>query len=306
MDTALPSESPLCTLCSNIDFAQYFCREVGVHRGNDLWPCAGPNAVRMGFLEELMERSSRCAFCRLVVNAICKRRALHLWKSPQKLLEIDPREGPSTSESLINDTYRIGIATRTVSDSTIRSDSFRDHVGTIQLSGDSAPKIGKNKVIHGRKMGQRQVDFRLVKRWLYICENTHGSLCGTTESYEQDGIGGMTAPKDLFVIDVRRMCICKSPPRARYLALSYCWPTKYDPFTTTQSNVSEMLTPRSLDKYGDFLPAAINDAIQLQHWLLGESYLWVDSDVIGLVGYKFCPHNQPIAHLKAPTGCPTG
>ena len=254
----------------------------------------------MGFLEELMERGSRCAFCRLVVNAVCKRRALHLWKSPQQLLEserlnktqteyfiysyffasdsgVDPREGPSpTPESLINDTYRIGIATRTVSNSTIPSNDFRDHVGTIQLSGDSAPKIGKNEVFHGRKIGQRQVDFRLVKRWLYICENTHGSLCGTTESYELDGIGGMTAPKDLFVIDVGRMCICKSPPRARYLALSYCWPTKYDPFTTTQSNVLEMLAPRSLDKYGDFLPAAINDAIQVVQ-LLGESYLWVDS-----------------------------
>jgi hypothetical protein len=32
----------------------------------------------------------------------------------------------------------------------------------------------------------------------------------------------------------------------------------------------------------------------------------VDSDVIGLVGYKFCPRNQPTAYLKAPTGCPTG
>ena len=294
---SLPN-SQLCTTCSAIDFASYFSREIHCHRGRLKWPSAGPDAIRLGYLDELVDRSSRCAFCRLAVETCSRRKLRHQWKTPNHLLRedlvkgtrteyyiysylfanesgIDPRAGrPLSSPPLLNEAYRIGIATRVLSDANAKTVPETDEVGIIQLCGTDAPKIGKNRLFYGRRLGC-QFNIELARHWLDICERYHGETCQISPVAAWNGSKLENTPRNLLVIDLLGMCICELPANARYVALSYCWP-RGKVFTTTRSNLEDMRTLGSLKRHANRLCAPINDAIQFTQ-VLDEPFLWVDS-----------------------------
>ncbi|KAF2673733.1 HET-domain-containing protein [Microthyrium microscopicum] len=300
----VPAESRLCSICSTIDFHDYFCREVNCSRAHTTpqgYPAAGQSALRLGLVEELLERSDACAFCRLVIQAICKRRQVHRWTSSKQLAEREKLKQNKTelfvySYMFANDAgmdlvdrssiasmnpdnavFRIGIASRTMSNGIERADPFQDQIGVIQLAAKDAHKIGKSTRFHGRPFNNGPVDIGLAKYWINICQDAHGKLCDINSTIEPEEDVKSTRPKELYVVDVQRLCVKKLPPRARYVALSYCWPIE-GAFSTVRSNLSALEAPGALSKneFGNKLPLAVQNAIQLVD-MLEESYLWVDS-----------------------------
>ena len=111
----------------------------------------------------------------------------------------------------------------------------------------------------------------LARDWLNECETHHKQRC----SLPDDAIGGSAPPRDLLVVDVLRMNLCRMPPGSRYIALSYCWP-KVNTFVTTKSIVTELYNPGALSDNEGRMIQAIQDAIRCVSEL-GERYLWVDA-----------------------------
>ncbi|OTA86894.1 hypothetical protein M434DRAFT_59200, partial [Hypoxylon sp. CO27-5] len=109
----------------------------------------------------------------------------------------------------------------------------------------------------------------LANYWLDLCETYHGARCNG------DMLTSDLGPKDLLVIDVNQKCVTKLPKGAKYLALSYCWPTR-KMFSALLSNLDELSCPGALGHRWSELPPVIQDTINLTSEF-GEGYLWVDA-----------------------------
>ncbi|KAL9609351.1 MAG: hypothetical protein Q9167_005876 [Letrouitia subvulpina] len=144
----------LCEICKDIDFKQYFQREIGAHAYEDGLVGASKDALRLGLFKEIVEKSFSCPFCHLVASAICRRRTSWTFSPEQqvaanseqkKVMECwiysysyachDPEKAEAETAN------RIGVATRIVEDF---FSSPEDHAGDIQLLADDAWRIGKS------------------------------------------------------------------------------------------------------------------------------------------------------------------
>lgn len=284
----------LCDVCANINFAEYFQREVNVHRVNDDLVSGNRDARRLGYLKEVHGRSNHCSFCRLAVKALCKRWLPSEWVSPERFVEqsceqgtemecfiysysyadngeFDPTSAQFMESSVSEKVNRIGIGVRAPTATTI---PYLDHAGDIQLLATSAAKVGKSSLFYGRVIDPMRVKISLIQQWLSLCENQHGRLC-ETPAFEPEDASPTVPPKDLLVVDVQGMCLCLLPEGRRYIALSYCWPNKVT-FVTTQTIFAELFDTGSLKGKMASLCQAIQDAIHCVNEL-GETYLWVDA-----------------------------
>ncbi|KAF8854543.1 HET-domain-containing protein, partial [Acephala macrosclerotiorum] len=143
----------------------------------------------------------------------------------------------------------------------------------INLAYSSGENIGIGPSFYGRIVNRPRTNMDLAKSWLEECVNLHGSLCenpGKSNDYER------TAPQDLRVIDVQYMCLVMLPPGSRYIALSYCWGSSNQHFTTTKSRIAELEKRKSLERIFSSLSGTIQDAIHCVREL-GERFLWVDA-----------------------------
>jgi Heterokaryon incompatibility protein (HET) len=286
----------LCAVCANIDFGEYFRSETHVRRHDGYWVRPSEDAVRLGYLEEVFERSIYCSFCRLTIKALCRRWERSMWQTPQELVDQSKKDGemmecyiysylyaenkgydgassvslPKTKNS--QQVYRIGIATCPPTDPP--SNTHVKQAGDIQLSASSVSCLGKGSLFHGRALDSGRANIRLAREWLDLCKSEHGEICECPAIELKDAISP-ASPKDLLVIDVRRMCLFQMPEGSRYLALSYRWPTR-DVFKTTEATLPELLIAGSLEAKVVALPQTIRDAICCVEEL-GEAYLWVDA-----------------------------
>jgi hypothetical protein len=285
----------LCSVCEDIDFEKYFQCEVNVCRGDGYLVSGSKDAVRLGHLKEIYERGVFCAFCRLAIQALCRRWWRYKWVSSKELLERDSREGlkiecyifsylcadnngldPLSSvskadHSISERAYRIGIGTRVPTDKAI---PYLDHAGDIQLSASSAAKMKKGVMFYGSAIDPSRVNMKLARDWLTRCEVQHGQFC-ELPAIDYKAAMPLEPPRDLLVIDVQSMCLCQLPLGSRYIALSYCWPTK-GALVTTQTTLNEFLVAESLTKKMANLPRCIQDTIQCVKEL-EERYLWIDA-----------------------------
>ncbi|KAH8589199.1 heterokaryon incompatibility protein-domain-containing protein, partial [Bisporella sp. PMI_857] len=121
----------------------------------------------------------------------------------------------------------------------------------------------------------------LLKHWIHICQDTHGSACGSPP-----WAAGVGWPQSLRLIDVKRSCIVTPPDKIRYVALSYVWGTlpsgifkrnwlsmKPAHMRTCDSTIQSLQKEDSLLQAK--LPTTIREAMSLID-NLGETYLWVD------------------------------
>lgn len=113
-----------------------------------------------------------------------------------------------------------------------------------------------------------------VRGWITRCEKDHGH-CKVSEANQQ-----IFQARPTWLVDVRRMCLVKSEPGQRYVALSYLCAT--DGFKTTKNNIADLQKPGALQNIaeagidGKKITPTVLHAIQLTA-RLGENYLWVDS-----------------------------
>ena len=287
----------LCSTCANIDLKEYFRREIHVQRLDKEFACPSGDAIQLGCLGDIVNRSESCSFCRLIIEALCRRWAPPGGFTPQELLDVDRAEGgenicelfsylyadnrgsnPAAVDSLVEErdlqrAYRIGIGVSTPWDPyEIRAK--KGHWGDIQLSAISAAQHGMPRLFHGRVFDSERVNMGMARDWLSECETHHKQRCSLPDM----AIGGSASPagpRDLLAVDVLRMNLCRMPHGSRYIALSYCWP-KVNTFVTTKSNVTELYVPGALKVNRERIIQTIQDAIQCVSEL-GERYLWVDA-----------------------------
>lgn len=155
----------------------------------------------------------------------------------------------------------------------------RYHAGDIQLMRESAKQIGLAEGYYGRALRHEKVDMRLAKEWLRDCEVLHSELCSKPGLDRGKEVFDVRLPKKVMVVDIDRGCLVMLPAGARYIALSYCWPSKGGAFVTTQANKNELMIVGAISAEEDGgvpISDTIRDAISCTRDL-GEQYLWVDS-----------------------------
>lgn len=294
----------LCPTCCGIDFAQYFQQEMHVQWNKDSSPFfVGPNpdAIRIGSLADVYSASQSCTFCNLVLAALCRNQSLWKWTSPHNYIERIIENGLLKDPAIYLYSYlyaedspdgigialnserddpqnssrrglQLGIGLRRLTSNT-QSRPFLDRAAVINLVSSSCKDIGIGHSFYGRIVNPFRANMDLAKSWLEECVNSHGNLCedlGRKNDYER------IAPQDLRVIDVQNMCLVKLPPGSRYVALSYCWGSSNQHFTTKQSEIAELEMMKSLERIFSSLSGTIQDAIHCVHEL-GEKFLWVDA-----------------------------
>ncbi|KAL8808869.1 MAG: hypothetical protein Q9200_003933 [Gallowayella weberi] len=287
----------LCFKCSEIDLAQYFREELHVLRQSSGFVGPAPGAVRLCSLMELYTTSSTCAFCGLVIAALCNFWEPQNWTSPNDFIEwahaLDdvsgiylysylyaedpPRDALTPIPKDANDSgtrrsFRLGIALRERAE---RNRPYLDHAADIQLLSTSSCHIGLGSSFYGRVINPARANLHLASEWLDECENGRQGLCETTA---RDGNVAYTriAPYNLRVIDVNSMSLVLLPQRSKYIALSYCWGQSNRHFITTNSNVAELHAKGSLQRTFPLLPRTIQDAINCVREI-GRNFLWVDA-----------------------------
>jgi hypothetical protein len=291
------STGTLCSKCSKIDLAQYFREELHVLRQISGFVGPAPRAVRLCSLTELHTTSDTCAFCGLVIAALCKRWVPENWTSPDDYIdwtdtlddvsgiylysylhaEDPPRDAVISTpkdayDSRTRRSFRLAIALRERSE---HNRPYLDHAADIQLLSTSSCHIGSGPTFHGRVVNSARANLHLASEWLDECENGHQDLCEIAA-----GGGNVahakTAPHNLRVIDVNSMSLVLLPQRSKYVALSYCWGQSNRHFITTNSNFAELQARGSLQRRFPLLPRTIQDAINCVREI-GRDFLWVDA-----------------------------
>lgn len=244
-------ESHLCDICRHIDFKFLVKNRL-----------PSKHAIKLGLLRETV-RKDRCAFCRMVVNAISITYKVNV-------VEKLENEAKDTFCELLNDEKKTRSSERVYPlEIMIYNDNGAidsgDDMATIQcLSDEKSPRPNE-----GRLVSTNQADITQLKKWIHTCEHVHPS---------SDSDRAKVLPhRDLFlcVIDVQRECIVKAPQECRYMALSYVWGGPQE-LQYTKATQSELEKPKGLSIDDLRLPRTIKDAMLLVS-RFDERYLWVDS-----------------------------
>ncbi|KAH7029941.1 hypothetical protein B0J12DRAFT_539089, partial [Macrophomina phaseolina] len=128
--------------------------------------------------------------------------------------------------------------------------------------------IDGGTIFHGRTI-RRQVDFDLLRSWIWTCDEAHGRLCSSYPFKEA------TKPSRLIDIDLTCVKMVKQANDLAYAALSYVW----GPHTTKQRELNERTKSRleARDGLSDSqVPRTIRDAMTVCS-KIGIRYLWADA-----------------------------
>jgi hypothetical protein len=224
----------------------------------------------LGSLMEIRERSYRCPFCKLVLQAAQEQTENVLSEEPANSLiccaswQIDGHEIDSSGLSTTARTRRIRLHWN--------SSDFQDSY--IVLLGDPSENAADSLFL-GRRIGSDIDTVQLMRTWLNLCEEYHGPIWGC---HAGDRFEHMRSRPYFGVVDVVEMKLTSLPRGSRYVALSYTWPDSSHStrFTTKKGHITSLQIPNGLQRYIDIFPRAIRDSFDLLR-RLGERYLWVDS-----------------------------
>lgn len=136
----------------------------------------------------------------------------------------------------------------------------------------------KNRYFFGRVVKSAEVSVKLLKSWLYRCEDWHGEAC------EEDGIAGRRLPDNLRLIDVEKRQITKPSKSVsvEYVTLSYVWGVDemkdagIEPAELHRADIQRDENGDEITPLPEKLPQTIEDTITLTSDL-GFQYLWVDA-----------------------------
>ncbi len=144
--------------------------------------------------------------------------------------------------------------------------SFNEQNRIVPLADNASSGL-----FFGRRVKERQIDFRLLKKWVRWCQRWHDRGCERLIFESEEAL----VPPYFKVIDVRRQCVVDTSLGSRYLALSYVWGSAQS-LLATKTNILELQKPGSLALLSERICTTIKDAIRLVS-KLGERYIWVDS-----------------------------
>ncbi|KAA8909376.1 heterokaryon incompatibility protein-domain-containing protein [Sphaerosporella brunnea] len=264
---ALSGERVLCDVCEALEITR---AKFVIQPGDDDAEFA---AIReLGFLDEIINKP-KCPLCRLVLAA-CGGHRLQAAAPSGVRVKVQlfwGLDGLTTASSEVPQVRCLGIVTHIErAEGSATLGMLTNDRAHIVLMGNDAP--GPLKLFLGRPLQQEQIDFRLVKRWIQMCETWHGSEC------EEPVVPLRHDPTEMAwfrLIDVCRQCLVRAPKKCKYLALSYVW-GRVDSLNTVKKNVQAFEKRGGLARVRDRIPKTIADAMELTQ-RLGMRYLWVDS-----------------------------
>jgi hypothetical protein len=125
--------------------------------------------------------------------------------------------------------------------------------------------------------------FHVVYSWLDQCLNSHGDCSSVSHSNlpaRVIDIGPEDGSQEPYLLIPGEKWQPGDPQlHIRYVALSYCWGYKIQPFTTTSANLEEHKSRIAMSQF----PRTLQDAIIISRQLRIH-YLWID----GSMYYVFC------------------
>ena len=119
-------------------------------------------------------------------------------------------------------------------------------------------------------MDSSQADIIRMRQWIGMCENHHGTACGSF--YEKETNRALESGS-FRVIDLEQMCLLDAKARIRYATLSYCWGLVQF-FMLKKSNLKQLYVTGAFKSIS--LPRTIEQSLELAK-LLGFRYFWIDS-----------------------------
>ncbi|KAG0619732.1 hypothetical protein M758_4G160500 [Ceratodon purpureus] len=255
------NNSLLCETCKALDLVQIF--RDGVRESE---------AIPIGALATILLKKDTCDLCALISHLISRSWFLDRHVN-EDLTSVQVRLfAPLANMDVPHSAYprRIDLlASRpNAIERTLKVEKVVFPAMALQLMENDAARFGRERLYHGRKVGS-EVDFRLVKDWMRICETEHGPTC--TDVWEN---AVEQLPEGARMVDVVEMAIVEAPANCRYVALSYIWGKINTEYVTVLKNVSQRCHRGSLNNVA--LPRTIGDAIKVVR-KLGERYLWVDA-----------------------------
>lgn len=214
----------------------------------------------LGSLQAIRKKSSQCALCRLVVEAVGVSQTL---------------PGPQEKDILCqlywqDDGFLWTVEAPTVRNLRISSrpwpPSFNEF-NRLTILADDAPN--GQQLFFGRRIVETSIDIKLVKKWMKLCQRWHGEDC------QQLSTSNWEFPSNFRVVDAWTRCVVDAPSTCKYLALSYVW-GRVEVFKLTTNNLDELQTAGGLKNVWQNLPNTIRDAIALTS-SLSIRYIWIDS-----------------------------
>ncbi|TFK34984.1 heterokaryon incompatibility protein-domain-containing protein [Crucibulum laeve] len=237
--------------------------------------------ISLGLVQDIRKKST-CPFCRLVIAALGENEVpakidgemvhvLMSWNNDgvDPLNEEDPASR-SIPQIRILRPYVVKESGRFVESD--RLPNFPE----ITLVADDAPASAASTALLVRPIKQDQIDFKMVKNWLSLCERHHGKSCSKSQLFDHEITDPASEIPSFRLIDVINSCIVRGPIKSKYVALSYVW-GKTDFLKALKGNIRTLEQRGSLllPNMSDRIPLTIKDAMQLVREL-GMRYLWVD------------------------------
>lgn len=249
----------------------------------------------IGSLHEIRKKSSHCALCRLVVQAVCSLQALPEKQEEDILCQLywlDDGFLWSADDPIVR---CLQVDTRPW------QSSFNEY-NRLTILADDVPD--GQQLFFGRRIAETPIDVKLIKKWMKLCQRWHGEDCeqlSTSSEWE--------FPSSFRVVDAWARCIVEAPPACKYLALSYVWGL-VEVFKLTMNNLDELQAAGGLDKVWQNLPNTIRDAIALTS-SLSIRYIWIDSlcivqdddrDKLSLIPYMHLIYDRAFMTIVAGNG----
>ncbi|RMZ89260.1 hypothetical protein DV736_g3502, partial [Chaetothyriales sp. CBS 134916] len=215
----------------------------------------------LGSLQLIREKSSICALCRLIVDAVGGSHA------PFSQQDNDIRCQLYWQE----DGFFWGENEPKVRCLRVSAQpwppSFNEFNRLIALADDTPDLDG---LFLGRRIKETPISIKRIKQWMKLCQKWHGEDCeqlSTSLDWE--------FPSNFRVIDAWDRRIVQAPQGCKFLALSYVWGT-VKVFKLLKDNLPKLEGKGALNKVWQDLPKTIQDAIRLTSWI-SIRYVWIDS-----------------------------
>jgi hypothetical protein len=249
----------------------------------------------LGPLQAIRKKSSHCALCRLVVEAVGGSQPPPGQREKDILCQLSWLDDGFlwTAKEPIVRCLRISAQPW--------PPSFNEY-NRLTILADDVPE--GQQLFFGRRIAETPIDVKLVKKWMKLCQRWHGEDCQqllTSPNWE--------FPSNFRVLDAWARCVVQAPSSCRYLALSYVWGL-VEVFKLTTKNFGQLQAAGGLKKVWQNLPNTIRDAITLTS-SLSIRYIWIDSlciiqdddrDKTSLIPYMHLIYDRAFMTIVAGTG----
>lgn len=235
--------------------------------------------VRLGGASDILNRSTKCPFCYLVISSLKYEPKWSAIISADRNIACDVSWQIDGREILSTQTRHHRSRPRT---RRIRLHWSKPSLpdAYLVLRAPEAPyKYGPPKqswdfesLFLGRNIKSAAQNTALIRSWLNLCDSHHGHIC---ENHGGRDYEDMVSQSYFGVVDVHEMRLTHLPKNSKYVALSYVW-GKGPRYTTELDNIEDHKEPGGLEKHASNIPRVVSDSIRLVR-SLGERYLWVDS-----------------------------